>query len=768
MRKPLLITTLLLGLVLPAKAEFTPNISWKYKASDIIYNVSISKDGERVAASSRDGSIYLFDGKGNLLNEYGIGQDITAISLSGNGLYLVAKSRDLFYLFGENLKFLGKYKMKDWIEDICLSEEGEFIACATRDNYLYLLNNKGELLWKYRLLNRPRAVAIDASGQFVAVASKGFISFLDSQGRLVSKYETDEEIKSIALSDSGENIMGASQNWLYFLSKDGELLWKKLIEDGVKAISLSGNGKYISLGSVRGNVYLLNQGGEILWKYGIGNCIWGVALTRGGEYLGVAPWDSYIYFLETKRPKQILPLIEAHLSRGYDYLNKGKFDDAIIEFQEALSVDPENAEAIQGIEKARSLRMELARKVPPIEPTPVPERVIAPAPSPQEAIKPLPMPEEAIAPTPIPEKIEEARPRYPNLIILLILLPLLVLSFPLVLIYQKRHNRILKRYTELLTYQRISGYLPENTDLVKLLALHYKEEEIFDSTSALAYDKAEMFGEAALSYQNAKDLTKAAEMYEKKSSLEGDDYDILQRLAQIYHDLGQEDRMVNIFRRMVAVREKPYDLYVLGELCEKLKDTEGAISAYEKLNQLDRESPEYQDRLLRLYFDNGHKEKFVNLAEEAQTRRELASDILSRLARIYVEKSIFHKASEVYRKLTAEKPEHRYELVEALLIQNRIEEALEECQRLPLTNSQEANNLLSLYGKISEKNPENSQIQNLIEETYKKAEEKGLEVNLPTSNHEREKISRTPVINIQEAYSILTEKSSQKLDTNTV
>jgi len=250
-------------------------------------------------------------------------------------------------------------------------------------------------------------------------------------------------------------------------------------------------------------------------------------------------------------------------------------------------------------------------------------------------------------------------------------------------------------------------------------------------------------------------------MYEKKTSLEGDDYDILQRLANIYYELGQEDRIVNIFRRMVAVREKPYDLNVLGELCEKLKDTEGAISAYEKLNQIDKKSPEYQDKLLRLYFDNGHKEKFVNLAEEAQTRRELASDILSRLARTYVEKSIFHKASDVYRKLTEEKPEHRYELVETLLIQNRIDEALAECQRLPLTNSKEANNLLSLYGKISEKNPENSQIQNLIEETYRKAEQNGLKVDLLTKNNERDQIFRPPLIKAQEPYTILIEKNSQ-------
>jgi lipopolysaccharide biosynthesis regulator YciM len=179
------------------------------------------------------------------------------------------------------------------------------------------------------------------------------------------------------------------------------------------------------------------------------------------------------------------------------------------------------------------------------------------------------------------------------------------------------------------------------------------------------------------------------------------------------------------------------------------------------LSRLDKKSPEYQDKLLKLYFENGHKEKFINLAEEVQMRRELTSENLSKLARIYVENSTFDKASEVYGELTEERPEYRYQLIETLLIQNRINEALAECHRLPLTNNQEANNLLSLYGKISEKHPDNSQIQNLIEETYREAEEKGLEVHLPTSNHEREKISRTPVINAQEQYSILTEKSSE-------
>jgi tetratricopeptide (TPR) repeat protein len=751
MTKPLLITTLLLGLVLPAQAEFTPNISWTYKATDTLYNVSISKNGERIAAGSRDGSIYLLDGKGNLLNKYRIGQDITAISLSGNGLYLVAKSRDLLYLFGEDLKFLWKYKMKDWIEGIHLSRDGRFIACASRDNYVYLLNNMGELLWKYRVLNQPKAVAIDAFGQFVAVGSKGYISFLDGRGRLMSKYETDEEIKSITVSDSGENIIGASQNWLYFLSKDGKLLWKKMIDDEIKAVSLSGDGKYISLGSAIGNIYLLNQHGKFLWKHGFGNCIWGVALTGDGEYLAVTPWDSYIYFLETKGRKEFFPLLEAHLSRGYDYLDKGQSEDAIIEFLQVLSIDPENPKAIEGIEKARSLR-----KKPAIEP-----RVIEPTLPPEKVGEKIEVAEKVEIP-----KREEARLRYPNVLTLLILLILILSGFTLALIYQKRENRIRKRYDELLTYQRTSGYLPENKDLVKMLANLYKEEGIFDSTSALAYDKAEMFGEAALSYQNAKDLTKAAEMYEKKSSSEGDDYDILQRLAQIYHHLGQEDRIVNIFRRMVAVREEPYDLSVLGELCEKLKDTEGAISAYEKLSQLDRESPEYQDKLLKLYFDNGHKEKFFTLAKEVRMRRELTLDNLSKLARTYVENSIFDKASEIYRRLTEEKPEHRYELIETLLIQSRIDEALEECQRLPLTNSQEANNLLSLYGKINEKNPENSQIQNLIEETYRKAEEKGLEVNLPTKNNEREQIFRPPLIEAQEPYTILTENPSQNPHSN--
>jgi tetratricopeptide (TPR) repeat protein len=751
MRKLFLITILLLGLVLPAKAEFTPKISWNYRAPDILYNISISKDGKRVSASSRDGSIYLLDGRGNLLNKYTIGHDITALSLSGDGLYLVAKTRDLLYLFGEDLKLLGNYKMKDWIEDICLSEEGKFIACASRDNYLYLLNNKGEILWKYRVAYRPKAVAIDASGEFVAAGSEGYIYFLDGQGRLVSKYETDEEIKSIALNDSGENIVGASQNWLYFLSKDGKLLWKRLIDDEVKTVSLSGDGKYISLGSITGNVYLFNQIGQLLWKYRMGKCIWRVALTRNGENLAVAPWDSSIYFIETRVREKSPPLLEAHLARGHDYLNKGQFEDAIIEFLEVLSLSPENSKAIEGIERARALSKELrrkkiVRKLPPVEiaPTVLGENV------------------EKLEVTKIEEfpAIQEVRLRHPFPVTLLIFLSLILLGFTLTLIYQKKYDRISKRHNSLLTYHRNCGYLPENKDLVNMLANLYKEEGIFDSTSALAYEKAEMFAEAGLSYHNSKDLRKAAEMYEKKSSLEGDDYDILQRLAQIYHDLGQEDRMVNVLRRMVVVIDKPEDLVVLAQLLEKLEDIEGAIKAYEKLILLDKQTPEYQNRLLELYWNNGHRDKFLPLAEELHMRGKLSLDNLPHLARTYVENSIFDKASEIYGKLTQKSPEYRHSLIEALIIQNRIDEALVECEMAPLTNGQELDSLLNLYAKINERRPGDSRVQALIEETYRKAEEQGLEVNLPRLNNEREQIFHPPIINAQEQYSILTEKDS--------
>jgi len=435
--------------------------------------------------------------------------------------------------------------------------------------------------------------------------------------------------------------------------------------------------------------------------------------------------------------------LESHLSRGYNYLDKRQFDDAIIEFLEVLSIEPDNIRAIEGIEKARSLSKEPARKIPPVESIGI---VV------EEKVEEIPKFES-------PER-EKTRPNYSNLLTILILLTMLLFGFSLALTYQKRENIIQRKYDELLTYERASGFLPEDKNLVKRLANLYKEEEIFDSSSARAYEKAEMFIEAGLSYQNSKDLRKAAEIYERKSSLEGDDYGILQELAQIYHDLAEEDRMANVLRRMVAIREEPSDLNILGELSRKLKDTEGAIIAYEKLSRLDKKNPEYQDRLLELYFENGDREKFLTLAEEVQMRRELTLDNLGKLARIYVENSIFDKASKIYGKLIEKKPEYRYELIETLLIQNRIEEALEECQRLPLSNSQEVNNLLALYGRISEKDPENSRVRDLIEETYRKAEEKGLETILTSASNEREKTFRPPLIEAQEQYSLLSQKTS--------
>ena len=73
---------------------------WSYKTGDTVYSVSISSDGSYIAAGSRDNKVYMFDRAGNLLWSYETGASVLSVSISSDGSYIAARSGDdKVYLF---------------------------------------------------------------------------------------------------------------------------------------------------------------------------------------------------------------------------------------------------------------------------------------------------------------------------------------------------------------------------------------------------------------------------------------------------------------------------------------------------------------------------------------------------------------------------------------------------------------------------------------------------------------------------------------------
>ena len=112
---------------------------WSYETGDTVYSVSISSDGSYIVAGSRDNKVYLFDRAGNLLWSYETGGDVWSVSMSSDGSCIAAGSYDhKVYLFERAGNLLWSYKTGDWVNSVSISSDGSYIAAGSGDDKVYL------------------------------------------------------------------------------------------------------------------------------------------------------------------------------------------------------------------------------------------------------------------------------------------------------------------------------------------------------------------------------------------------------------------------------------------------------------------------------------------------------------------------------------------------------------------------------------------------------------------------------------------------------
>ena len=103
----LLLATLILVVFSSNSAEATEvkEPKWYYTAGGSFYSVSISADGEYIAAASYDNKIYLFDKDSSTpLWSYTLTGEVKSLAISADGEYIVTGSKyDRVYLFDKDI-----------------------------------------------------------------------------------------------------------------------------------------------------------------------------------------------------------------------------------------------------------------------------------------------------------------------------------------------------------------------------------------------------------------------------------------------------------------------------------------------------------------------------------------------------------------------------------------------------------------------------------------------------------------------------------------
>ena len=140
---PLLIVIVLSLLAQTGQAEEAGHeLLWSYRIGYSIYGVSVSSDGSYIAAGSRDETVYLFNRDGELLWSNRTGGDVYGVSVSSDGSYIAAGSSDnKVYLFNREGELLWSYWTGGDVYGVSIPSDGLYLAAGSKDNKVYLFAN---------------------------------------------------------------------------------------------------------------------------------------------------------------------------------------------------------------------------------------------------------------------------------------------------------------------------------------------------------------------------------------------------------------------------------------------------------------------------------------------------------------------------------------------------------------------------------------------------------------------------------------------------
>jgi len=205
-----------------------------------------------------------------------------------------------------NVKILKIYKIKgSWIKSLSISQKG-YTSAGDNIGNIYFFDRNGNLLWSFKLSNKPVLTAISSDGRYVVGCyANNVCVFYD--GKLLWKYKTEDDITSVVISPNDTNIiLGDDGGRIYFFSKNGKLLWEKTIystyngilaKNGITSIVSSSNGKYIAISNGY-SLFVYNKYGKELWNR---NKVYSIvlAISLDGNYIIAGSFNGSVYFFDS-------------------------------------------------------------------------------------------------------------------------------------------------------------------------------------------------------------------------------------------------------------------------------------------------------------------------------------------------------------------------------------------------------------------------------------------------------------------------------------
>jgi len=155
------------------------------------------------------------------------------------------------------------------------------VVFGTELGMVYVLDDKGKLLWKYKVDGaiRGQVLLYDLYGdddiKVIFGSDDGKLYVLTSTGKLVWKFDAGSPIQStpaIMHKDRPSIVFGADDGNVFCVDRKGDMIWKFKTKDKIFAQPaieklLRDDRLFVVIGSSDHVLYVLDEAGELFWSY---------------------------------------------------------------------------------------------------------------------------------------------------------------------------------------------------------------------------------------------------------------------------------------------------------------------------------------------------------------------------------------------------------------------------------------------------------------------------------------------------------------------
>jgi tetratricopeptide (TPR) repeat protein len=267
------------------------------------------------------------------------------------------------------------------------------------------------------------------------------------------------------------------------------------------------------------------------------------------------------------------------------------------------------------------------------------------------------------------------------------------MEYAQVLVKYKRYEKALEQYDELIklagrdTKARATT-MRDKGDVLERMGEYDRAIETYRDAMGLMREghwlHNELRNRVVGVYRKADRLPELIEDYEKR--WRSPNYDQSMTLAQLYDELGKEDKAKEYFERAIRLdRDEPDPRLAVIRMLERSGEDKKVVDAYEDLIRVAPRESRYQFELVRIYFRMGEQEKAKRLLDRIGRRFRSDPNVYVNLADAYMRYDMREKALDAYKRLVRLDPRNESYIIslgEYYYRSGKLDQAVETWEKL--------------------------------------------------------------------------------------